>query len=195
MQILTTVSLFCPFCGNTATSNEQKETWRSLKRRRGLTRQKKMFSLCMTSHIDKVRMGEAKREAEDRLTFDRWRLVNPWVQHYLHAHADSLRSCHLLLLSLFSFFLCPLPCWRIKRQSVADTSPLCVFPFFSLLFDSEASMCSRVPALVTSCQNAVQQLQHLPRPIGEPVGKNESRVPSGEGGGLTGSPEDRCFCS
>lgn len=34
----------------------------------------------LTSHINKVRMGEeAKRVAEeDRLTFDRWWLVNPW---------------------------------------------------------------------------------------------------------------------
>lgn len=37
-----------------------------------LTKRKKMFSLYLTSHINKVRTGEAKREAEeDRLTFDR----------------------------------------------------------------------------------------------------------------------------
>lgn len=38
------------------------------------------FMSYLTSHINKVRMGEeAKRVAEeDRLTFDRWWLVNPW---------------------------------------------------------------------------------------------------------------------
>lgn len=126
--------------------------WRSLNMGWVLTKQRKTVSLYPSSHISKVRTGEAKREAEeDRLTFDRWRLVNPWVQHYLRAHTDSLHSCHLLLLLLSLFFLCPLTCWRIKPPSRSDTISFLCFPF-----DSQATMYSRVPTLVRSCQNAVQ---------------------------------------
>lgn len=84
----------------------------------------------LTSHINKVRTGEeANREAEeDRLTFDRWWLVNPWGTT-LPARPESLHS-HRLLLSLPSFFLFPLLCCRIKPPSRSDTSPFCCF-FFS----------------------------------------------------------------
>lgn len=85
----------------------------------------------LTSHINKVRTGEAKREAEeDRLTFDRWWLVNPWVRHYLHANTDSQHSC-LLLLLLLSLFFCPLPCCRIKPRSQSDICHFSCFPLFS----------------------------------------------------------------
>lgn len=81
---------------------------------RVLTKRKKMFSLYLTTHINKVRTRETKREAEeDRLTFDRWQLVNPRVQHDLHAQwLTALVSPPPLSL----FFRCPLPC-RWMRQT------------------------------------------------------------------------------
>lgn len=84
------------------------------------------------SWIASMRWGRGEAE-EDGLTFDRWRLVNPWVQHYLHAYWLTALVSPPPPLSLFSF--------SVSFAELADKAPVSVrrvffsrffFPFSSL---------------------------------------------------------------
>lgn len=126
-------------------------------------KKKNAFTLCHNWPVKKERTRDAKRGAEDgddRLTFDQWWLVpmcttlpacTDWlimVQHWCHSsHYTSSSLCFPASSSKLS----------VKLRLLVMVRKIPIVLFF---WQTGRRLFPTVPALVKSCNNAVQHLQH-----------------------------------